>query len=286
MLFDLFKKKEDKGLNDVKGLRDALLKFIKEELQKAEGGEGKHIKGINLFINADAGEKHLYEAATYLDDPEKFKEEIQRIADDFALDIPENWLLDISFDDELPADVIRSADLKAAIFIRTKDHNIQKSGSGYIRVLNGEAEKEEYPLNSSDGKINIGRESKAQVNDGFFRLNQIAFPGSSQNESNKFVSRQHAHIEWSNEDLTQNHGRASISVWGYQEKSDVYPSLTFVVELAQGIDNNGRYELDLNNLPELPQLDNYEITFGFIGINISSDPFTQTLWSRYACTRG
>ena len=199
-MFDIFKRKEDKGPQDVKGLRDALLRLVKEQLQKAEGGEGRHIKGIHLFISADAAEKHLYEAAVYLEEKDKFKDEIQRIADDFALGLPENWVMEISFNEEVPPEAIKADALNAAIFIRTKDHNIQRSALAYIRVLNGEAEKSEYEVNSSDGKINIGRESKAQVNDGFFRLNQIAFPGNSRNESNKFISRQHAHIEWSNED--------------------------------------------------------------------------------------
>ncbi|MGZ3873347.1 MAG: FHA domain-containing protein [Mucilaginibacter sp.] len=199
-MFDLFKKNENKGPQDVKGLRDSLLRFIKEELQKAEGGEGRNIKGIHLFIDANAAEKHLYEAAVYLEEKDKFKEEVQKIADDFALDLPENWVMEISFQEEFPPEAIRAVALNAAIFIRTKDNALQKSGSAYIRILNGEAEQEEYAITSSDGKINIGREKKAQVNDGFFRLNHIAFPGDRPNESNKFISRQHAHIEWNNEE--------------------------------------------------------------------------------------
>jgi hypothetical protein len=199
-MFDLFKRKEDKGPNDVKGLRDALLRLVKEQLQKSEGGEGRLIKGIHLFISANAAEKHLYEAVIYLEEKDKFKEEIQRIADDFALGLPENWVMEINFNEEIPPEATRSDTLNAAIFIRTRDHNIQRSGSAHIRVLNGEAEKVEYEVTSSSGKINIGRESKAQVSDGFFRVNQIAFPGSSKNESNKFISRQHAHVEWSNDD--------------------------------------------------------------------------------------
>ena len=39
----------------------------------------------------------------------------------------------------------------------------------------------------------------AQVADGYLRQNQIAFPDSSSNKSNRSVSRQHAHIEWSEE---------------------------------------------------------------------------------------
>jgi hypothetical protein len=199
-MFEIFKRKEEKAPNDVKGLRDALLRMVKEQLQKSEGGEGRHIKGIHLFIRADAAEKHLYEAAVYNEEKDKFQDEIQRIADDFALGLPGNWVMEISFDEEYPPEAIKFDSLNAAIFIRTKDHNIQRSASAYIRVLNGEAEKAEYEITSSGGKINIGRENKAQVNDGFFRLNQIAFPGDSKNESNKFISRQHAHIEWSNED--------------------------------------------------------------------------------------
>jgi hypothetical protein len=198
-MFDLFKRNENRGPKDVKGLRDSLLRFIKEELQKAEGGEGRHIKGINLFIASNAGEKHIYEAAVYLEEKERFKEEIQKIADDFALDMPINWEMQISFDDTFPPEAIKIKDLDAAIFIRTKDHVIQKSGAAFIRILNGEAEQIEYQITSAGGKINIGREKKALVEDGFFRLNHIAFPGDSANECNKFISRQHAHIEWNND---------------------------------------------------------------------------------------
>ena len=198
-MFNLFKKSESNAPDDVKGLRDALLRLVKDQLQKSEGGEGRHIKGIHIFINAGTAERHLYEGAVYMDEQEKFKEEIQRIADDFALDLPANWAMEIAFTEEFPPDAIRADDLKAAIFIRTKEHNIQRSGSAQITILNGEAEQPVYQVTSGDGKINIGREAKAQVSDGFFRLNQIAFPGDSKNESNKFISRQHAHIEWNNE---------------------------------------------------------------------------------------
>ena len=74
--------------------------------------------------------------------------------------------------------------------------------------------------------------------------------------------------------------RVSISIWGYREKLDVYPSLTFIVEVVHSVENNGKYEIDLHNLPELPVLDNYDFTFGFIGVNVSGSQWTQTLWSR------
>jgi hypothetical protein len=199
-MFDLFKKNTDKSQQDVKTLRDVLLRFIKAELQKTEGGEGSYIKGANLFIAANGNKKHIYEAAIYTEEPGRFKNEIQKIADDYALDLPANWTLEISFDDAIPPEALKSEELDVALFIRTKDHVITKTGSAYINILNGEAEQQQYHVTSDSGKINIGREAKAQVADGSFRANQIAFPGNSKNPGNKFISRQHAHIEWNKED--------------------------------------------------------------------------------------
>jgi hypothetical protein len=199
-MFDLFKKNENKGSQDVKSLRDTLLRFIKTELQKAEGGEGSHIKGVNLFITANSNEKHIYEAAVYAAEPDRFKQEIQKIADDYALDLPSNWVLEVSFDEPIPTEALNSKELNAALFIRTKEHTLLKTGSAYIAVLSGEAEQTGYQITSDTGRINIGRERKAQVAGGFFRTNHIAFPGDSANPSNKFISRQHAHIEWNNDE--------------------------------------------------------------------------------------
>jgi hypothetical protein len=141
----------------------------------------------------------MYEAAVYLEEPDKFKEEIQRIADDFALELPANWVLELNFNTERPAEAGLLKDLDVAIFIRTKDHILQKEGEGYLRILSGEAEKKEYHFTSKDGMINIGRERNIQVDEGFFRYNHIAFPGNSDQEPNRYISRQHAHIEWNNE---------------------------------------------------------------------------------------
>lgn len=198
-MFDIFKKGEDKNPVDVKVIRDTLLRSIKQELQKAEGGEGRNIKGIHLYIPDNNQDRHVYEAAVFVDEPERFKDEVQKIADDYDLGLPQNWALEVSFTGEIPPEAISIPGTVAALFIRTKDNTIQKSATAFIRVLNGEAEQAEYQIDSTGGKINIGREKKAQVRDGFFRLNQIAFPGDSENESNKYISRQHAHIEWNNE---------------------------------------------------------------------------------------
>ena len=194
-MFDIFKKSDD-APRDVKGLRDAFLRFIKQELQKVEGGEGRHIKALQIFINCTDVEKHLYESAVYFEESSIFRNEIQRIADDFAIDLPESWSLDISFVDTFPEETIKIKDVDAALFIQTRKHTIKKSSTAYLRVLNGEAEKEQYTLTSGAEKYTIGRERKVQVEGGFFRINTIAFPSDSSNECNKFISRQHAHIKW------------------------------------------------------------------------------------------
>lgn len=197
-MFEIFNT-DAESPQDVKSLRDALLRSIKEELQIVEGGEGKHIRGIQLFIICAENEKHIYESAVYLEEPLLFKQEIQRIADDFALDLPQSWTLEITFVDTYPPEAKKLAEVHAALFIKTRQQVIKKSGTAYIRVLSGKAEKEEYEINSSSGKITIGRERRTQTDDGFFRINTIAFPGDSGNESNKYISRQHAHIEWNND---------------------------------------------------------------------------------------
>lgn len=196
-MFNLFNKRNPEPPQDVKAIRELLLTGIKQELQKLEGGEGQHIKGLALFIACLPTEKYMYESAIFADDEHRFKSEIQRIADDFAIDLPENWTMQSNFIEELPGDAIKLNGLNAALYIRTPEHVIvTRSTTAYIRPLNGESEKSEYKINASDGKINIGREHKIQASDGFFRINHIAFPDASAHEANKFISRQHAHIEW------------------------------------------------------------------------------------------
>ncbi|XP_054161232.1 protein mesh-like [Oppia nitens] len=90
-------------------------------------------------------------------------------------------------------------------------------------------------------------------------------------------------IGWNSDDLTWlDNAQVSVSIWGYRELSDVYPQLTYLVELAQGADNNGQLELDLANLPKLVpgQFDNYEFTFGYLAVNVTGDQWSQTLWSK------
>jgi hypothetical protein len=193
-MLTFFKENQPK---DIKGIRSALLQFVKEQLQKAEGGEGGNIKGMCLYLTCADVDKHLYDAAVYADEHDRFRnEEVQKIADDFAIDLPEAWTFDIVFD-EPPREAVAAVNIDAALLIYTrKKPLIHKDATAYLRVMNGEAEKDVYSINSSDGKINIGRERRAQTADGFYRENTIAFPDSSANEGNRSVSRQHAHIEW------------------------------------------------------------------------------------------
>ncbi|QHS57537.1 FHA domain-containing protein [Mucilaginibacter sp. 14171R-50] len=198
-MFNLFKSDKENKPADVKSIRYELLQFIKHELQKAEGGEGGNIKGLNLYISCPASECAVYEAAVYAEAPEVFKDEIQRIADDYAVNLPESWQMDVILNEGFPPEAVRATKLDAAFFIKTSKNFIKQSAVAYVRALSGETDKPEYNITSEDEKINIGRDKKAQADDGFFRTNHIAFPSDSANESNKYVSRQHAHIEWNND---------------------------------------------------------------------------------------
>jgi hypothetical protein len=198
-MFNLFKSDKENRPADVKGIRYELLQFIKQELQKAEGGEGGNIKGLNLYISCSSAECAVYEAAVYIDEPEIFKDEVQRIADDYAVNLPESWQLDVVLNQDFPPEAVKSDKLDAAFFIKTSKNFIKQSATAYIRALSGETDQKEYKLTSEGDKIHIGRDKKAQGDDGFFRTNHIAFPSDSANDSNKYVSRQHARIEWNND---------------------------------------------------------------------------------------
>lgn len=91
----------------------------------------------------------------------------------------------------------------------------------------------------------------------------------------------HLTIEWAPDALTwKKDARVSLSLYGYQEIDSVYPKLTYLVTLAEGVPNTGSYELDLDQLPPIsPYLNNYEYTFGFIGINMTGEVWSQTIWS-------
>lgn len=182
---------------DVKTIRNTMLQHIKEQLRKAEGGEGGNIRSVQLFLHPTGEERQVYEAAVYYHEADKFRNEVQRIADDFAIGLPEMWELKTIFAAEPPAEAGAIHGLKASLYISTKREVINKKfPDAYVSVLVGEAEKEHYTIHPGDHKIYIGREKRVRTADGFFRENAIAFDGAASNDSNKYVSRQHAHIEW------------------------------------------------------------------------------------------
>lgn len=198
-MLSIFRK--DEGPVDVKTLRHQIVQFIKTQLQKWEGGEGTNIKGLQLFLAPPADDRHLYEAAVYVDDADKFKkEEVQRIADDYAIELPQGWVLELLFAESLPDEAIKAKDLPVALHVSTKKRPVLTTQTtAYITIINGEAEKETYTLTATGGKVCIGREKRVQTPEGFLRENTIAFTSSAQNKSNQFISRQHAHIEWNKE---------------------------------------------------------------------------------------
>lgn len=190
-MFNLFKERP----HDVKSIRNILLQSIKEKMQRAQGGEGANIMAVYIFINCSEADKHLYEAAVYANVRGKFKvDEVQRIADDYAITISSSFKLEVEFTDKFPVQADRITAINAAIFISTKKSGIHnKKNKAVIKVLNGEAENETYLIDPSAGRINIGRESKVQAAGNYMRQNNIAFKPT---ETNRAVSRQHAHIEW------------------------------------------------------------------------------------------
>ncbi|HVE61877.1 MAG TPA: hypothetical protein VNA26_08660 [Chitinophagaceae bacterium] len=197
-MLDIFKRNADRPV-DVKTIRDTLLQFIKDRLKKSEGGEGNNIIGMQIFISCEPEEKHLYEAVVYIEDTERFKNEVQKIADDYAIELPDIWSFETIFTETLPADALKIPNLDAALLILTRQRAAQQIITAYIKIRVGEAEKEIYKITSNGGKICIGRERRVQTADGFYRENKIAFPEANGNESNKFVSRQHAHLEFDND---------------------------------------------------------------------------------------
>jgi hypothetical protein len=197
-MFDIFKRNQEEKPADVKRIRDEILLFIKERLRKLQGGEGQNIKGMQIYIACQPDDRTLYESALYFDEPDRFKnEEVQRIADDYAVELPIEWTMEILFQDSLPKEAVKVPGVDAALFIVTKKSIVQKTATAYLKVRAGQAEKSEYIITSTSGRICIGREKKVLTSGGFYRENTVAFTGN--NEINKFVSRQHAHIEFDNE---------------------------------------------------------------------------------------
>ena len=200
-MLDFLKQRNDNQPKDVKIIRNKLLQFIKEQLQRREGGEGSNIRGMELYIAPSPDEKDIYESIVYFHEPDRFKnEEIQRIADDYAIALPTQWNLQLVFVGELPTDAARSKELPVAIHIGTrKQPTLNNPTTAYLKVLSGEAEHDDYMITAGSGRIHIGRDRDVKTIDGFSRINTIAFLVTSPTDPNRYISRQHAHVEWNEE---------------------------------------------------------------------------------------
>jgi len=204
-IFDFFKKNTDSSRLDAKGLREAVLQFIKEELQQLDGGEGSLLSGLTVFVYPAEEVRFIYEAALYRGHPEKIREEIQRIADNFALNLPEGWKLAVEYVDELPEGCIRRDNLRTGLKLQIASvvaAAIPVTRNATLRILKGAAEQEEYMLKPGLKRLNIGRGDQVQAGDGSFRTNHVYFPDDPAFEANKYISRQHAHIEWDEQTLS------------------------------------------------------------------------------------
>lgn len=205
-MFNLFKKNKDQRPTDVKLLREEILRFVKEELQKLEGGEGRNVESIQLYAVVPAEQGHLYEAALYIPEPDVLKQEVQRISDNFAVELPLQWILETGLKESFPAGAALCPDLPLSFSLKMKTAAAeikaatrvpeQRSRKARLQVLNGKAENEEYILDAGDGRINLGRERNVPLSNGVLRINVIVFPGDADHAGNRFVSRQHAHLEW------------------------------------------------------------------------------------------
>ena len=92
---------------DIKLIRSHILDFINDQFKKAEGGEGGNIRGLQLYVTCDAVDKYLYESALFVNEPARFKEEeVQKIADDFDINLPHDWIMEILFDKNPPALIV------------------------------------------------------------------------------------------------------------------------------------------------------------------------------------
>ncbi|MEO7444254.1 MAG: FHA domain-containing protein [Ferruginibacter sp.] len=188
-----------KQTKDVKNTRNDILVFVKEQLQKAEGGEGRGLLGLELYVKCLPEEQYIFESALYHDDTNKLRnEEIQRMADDYDINMPAGWTLEVKYiQDEFPRHSIIMPGKEVALKILTAKNAVSsRPSTATIRVLHGKGVQASFEISAGKESINIGRGEMAQTADGFFRKNHVAFAEDESVTANRSVSRRHAHIEW------------------------------------------------------------------------------------------
>ena len=194
-MFSKFWKDKQQDQSDPKQLRAAILDFVKSEILPLEGGEGRHMQLLKLFLFPQAEDRFLYESAVQAADPSLFKEEVQRIADNYAVDLPLDWQLEVHFTADLPSGSKKSPLMPVSLeFGSVPVPEVLKTEKTILKILAGKAIQESYII-LPGSRINLGREERVQLRDNSIRINDIAFPAELQ-EGNKYISRQHAHLEW------------------------------------------------------------------------------------------
>lgn len=85
-----------------------------------------------------------------------------------------------------------------------------------------------------------------------------------------------------------NDSRVTVSLWGYREAMNVYPTLTYITTLSQGISlGRAQYKLDLSQFRDRDDPETRDILFGFIAVNLTNPSVldvrmrhSPTIWSR------
>lgn len=95
-------------------------------------------------------------------------------------------------------------------------------------------------------------------------------------------------LKWRPQKLAwRNDTSVTISLWGYRESMNVYPSLTYINTLATARLGQSQYTLDLGQFRDRDDYDMRDILFGFIAVNLTNPSVlgrnmrqSPVIWSR------
>lgn len=95
-------------------------------------------------------------------------------------------------------------------------------------------------------------------------------------------------LKWKSEKLSWDlRQQAQISLWGYRESNDVYPQLTYIDTLVDGVTlSQAKLTIDVTQFRGRTNLDTSDILFGFIMMNLTNPKVlgdfvkSPAIWSR------
>lgn len=105
----------------------------------------------------------------------------------------------------------------------------------------------------------------------------------------RLESPQELELKWRPQKLSwRNDTSVSISLWGYRETMNVYPSLTYITTLVPSVRlGQSQYNMDLSMFRDREDLEMQDILFGFIAINLTNPAVlarnmrqSPVIWSR------